>query len=305
MRILLTGISGFVASHLAERLLADGHTVVGLDRGRNQSNLWAVLNHPGLHLAHADLCSADLLDYLEGAEAVIHCAARAGMGPSWSEFPSYMQANVLGTQRLLEAACEYGVKRLVYLSSSSVYGRVADGTEDAPLCPCNPYGASKAAGELLCRAYHERYGLPVTIVRPFSVYGPRQRPDMAHHLFISALLEGRPITVDGDGEQSRSNTYVLDLVDGIVRALHLPGPWQVFNLGGDHSVSINELVRLCEEATGLKAEVRHGPAKPGDQRRTEADYRRARILLDWQPATTLEEGLRAQVAWHRGLVKCA
>lgn len=302
-RVLVTGATGFIGTALCVRLLADGHSVVAVSRGVHRP-VDGLLYHPRYRHVVADIRTDDLWDLAVGCETLFHLAARAGMAASWDNFADYEATNVLGTQRVLALAMRRAISRVVYVSSSSVYGRVANRAEWAPLQPCNPYGATKAAGELLCRAYHESYGLPVTVIRPFSVYGPGQRPDMAHNIFIRALLAGEPITVDGDGEQTRSNTYVADLVDGMVRAWAHGGGWDVFNLGGDHVVSINELVALCEEATGRKATVVHGPAKLGDQRHTVADCDHAAVRLGWAPSMPLVEGLATQVAWQRRLQPC-
>ena len=219
MRCVVTGAAGFIGSHLCERLVADGHEVVGLDsfhpyyaRETKQRNLRELLAGPRFGFVEADLRTAQLGPLIEGAEAVFHEAAMAGLARSWTDFDEYMTCNVLATQRLVEAAFQAGVKKLVHASTSSIYGRLALGDEESLPRPVSPYGATKLCAERLALAYQESFGLPVVVLRYFSVYGPRQRPDMAYHIFIERILRGRPITLFGDGGQSRSNTYVADAV---------------------------------------------------------------------------------------------
>jgi nucleoside-diphosphate-sugar epimerase len=243
---------------------------------------------------------------LEGADQVVHLAAMAGLVRSWQEFDGYMTCNVQGTQRLLEATRQAAPNaHLLYASTSSVYGRFATGDENAPLAPVSPYGITKLAAEHLVRAYAQQYGLRTSVLRLFSVYGPRQRPDMGYNIFIRRILAGEPIVVDGDGTDSRSNTYVLDCVDGIARAAAQPdvSVGETFNIGGGQEVSVNEVLAMLEELTQRAPIVSHGPARPGDQRRTVADIGKARALLGYNPQTLVIDGLRAQLAWQRAAIE--
>lgn len=305
---LVTGAAGFVGSHLSERLLADGHNVVGLDafipyypRSLKEDNLRSLRRADAFAFHELDLRTDDLAPALHGVDAIFHLAAQAGLLRSWDEFPSYMTCNVLATQRLLKAAVRAGVGHFLNISTSSVYGRFATGDEEAPLEPVSPYGITKLAAEHLCQAYARKDGLPVTILRLFSVYGPRQRPDMGYNIFIRKLLQHELITIDGDGTDSRSNTFVADCVNGLVAAFEQPAQsrGQIFNIGGGQEVNVLEVLEILQELTGETAQVTHGPGRPGDQRRTVADIDKARRLLGYDPRTTIVNGLRAQVAWQR------
>jgi UDP-glucuronate 4-epimerase len=308
---LVTGAAGFVGSHLCERLLAEGHTVIGIDafipyypRPIKEQNLAALRqsNAAGRFTFYeADLRTADLPALLTGVEAVFHLAAMAGLRRSWSEFDQYMTCNLQATQRLLEAAVQHRVQHFLNISTSSVYGRFATGDETASLAPISPYGVTKLAAEQICRAYSANFGLPVTILRLFSVYGPRQRPDMGYHIFIRALLRNEPITVDGDGTDSRSNTYIADCVQGIYLAFaqRQQSAGETFNIGGGEEVNVNQVLEMLAELSGQQPQITHGPARPGDQRRTVADIGKARLLLGYNPTTAVVDGLRAQLDWQR------
>lgn len=309
-RILVTGAAGFIGSHVCEALLADGHLVLGLDafipyypRALKERNLTPLYAQPGFTFLEADLRTGHLEPLLEGVDAIVHLAAMAGLMRSWQEFEGYMTCNVLGTQRLLAAAANTGSPHFVHASTSSVYGRFATGDESAALEPISPYGITKLAAEKLVLAYGQQFGLRATVLRLFSVYGPRQRPDMGYNIFIGRLLAGETITVDGDGTDSRSNTYVLDCVDGIRRTLAQADVsiGQVFNIGGGEEVNVNQVLAMLEELTGERAQIVHGPPRPGDQRRTVADIAKARALLGYNPQTAVYEGLRAQVEWQRSV----
>jgi nucleoside-diphosphate-sugar epimerase len=316
VRCLVTGAAGFIGSHVCEALLDAGHEVLGLDgfvplypRAVKERNLAAVAAHPRAGGAFAfrelDLRTAppDELDgALHGRAWVFHLAAMGGLLPSWTDFDGYLSCNVLATQRLLEAARRAGSAGcLVHASTSSVYGADVAGDEDTPCAPVSPYGVTKLAAEHLVRAYDAQFGLPATVLRFFSVYGPRQRPDMGYYTFVEGLLTGRPITVFGDGEQRRGNTYVADAARAVLLAAERFRRGAVYNVGGGEEVSANEALALLEDLTGRRAEVVRGPVRPGEQRRTLADTRRAREGLGFAPATPLREGLAAQVAWQRDL----
>lgn len=305
---LVTGTAGFIGSHLSERLIADGHSVIGVDafipyypREIKERNLANLRNAERFTFHELDLRTADLAPLLHGADAVIHLAAMAGLLRSWQEFESYMTCNMFATQRLLAAAAQSGVRHFVQASTSSVYGRFATGDEQAPLAPISPYGITKLAAENLCRAYAQQFALPVTILRLFSVYGPRQRPDMGYNIFIRRILNGDLITVDGDGTDSRSNTFVADCVQGIALALAQPekSVGETFNIGGGEEVTVNQVLSMLEELSGHEANVVHGPPRPGDQRRTVADTGKASALLGYAPRTRVIDGLAAQLAWQR------
>jgi len=309
-KFLVTGAAGFVGSHLSERLIADGHEVVGLDafipyypRDLKEKNLANLSASPAFSLYELDLREDDLTPALEGVEVVYHLAAQAGLMRSWDEFDSYMTCNVLATQRLLEAAVAANVKHFIHISTSSVYGRFATGDETSPLAPISPYGITKLAAENLALAYATKDDLPVTICRLFSVYGPRQRPDMGYNIFIRKILDGETIVIDGDGTDSRSNTFVLDCVDGLVRVSEQrdKSMGEIFNIGGGEEVNVLQVLDILSGLIGQEVITTHGPKRPGDQKRTVADTGKARALLGYAPETTITEGLAAQLAWQRGV----
>ncbi len=307
---LVTGAAGFVGSHLCEQLLAQGHRVTGVDafipyypRPIKQANLATFREAPGFRFYEHDLRQGLPLTAWQGVEVVFHLAAMAGLTLSWQEFDLYMSCNIQATQRLLEDLLARGrpIEQLIYVSTSSVYGRYATGDENQPLNPVSPYGITKLAAENLCRAYADNFGLPLTVLRYFSIYGPRQRPDMAYHIFIQALLEDEPITVYGDGKQSRSNTFVADCVRGTLLAFEKreQALGQVFNIGGGEVVSLNQVLDLLQDMTGRSARIVSAPAKPGDQRHTAADINKAQRILGYTPQTSIADGLKAQLAWQR------
>jgi UDP-glucuronate 4-epimerase len=306
MRCLVTGAAGFIGSHLSERLLDDGHEVVGLDmfheyypRARKERHLAGLRSRPGFRLLELDLRTDDLRPALKDVEGVFHVAAMAGLLRSWDWFEEYMTCNVLATQRLLDAARSASPRIFVHASTSSVYGRVASCDEDTLPRPNSPYGATKLCAEKLAMAYHETFDLPVVALRYYSVYGPRQRPDMGYAIFIDRVLRGEPITVYGDGEQTRGNTFVADCVEATVRAATRGRPGEVYNVGGGESRSANWVVATVQRLAGREVVVTHGPPRPGEQSDTLADTSKARRELEWAPTTSLEAGLRAQLEWQR------
>jgi UDP-glucuronate 4-epimerase len=308
MRVLVTGSAGFVGSHLAEALVAGGHDVVGLDafveyypRALKEANIVGLRAEPRFRLVEADLRRDDLGPVLDGVDAVVHAAAMAGLPRSWTEFQTYMDCNLLGTQRLLDAARSAGIGRFVHISTSSVYGRDAVGDETTPTRPISPYGVTKLAAENLVLAFVETFGFPATILRYFSIFGPRQRPDMAYHIFIEALLDGRPILVFGDGEQSRTNTFVGDAVTATIAAIDGGAIGEIYNIGGGEPITLNEAIRAIGDAVGVTPEIQHGPARVGDQRHTQADTTKARLAFGFRPAVGPVAGLRAQADWQRAL----
>ena len=308
MRYLVTGAAGFIGSHLCERLLALGHEVTGLDafvpyypRPLKERNLTDALRHPKYRFLPLDLRTDDLKEAFEGAEVIYHLAAMPGLVASWTDFDGYLGCNVTATQRLLEAVKgSQSLKRLVYGSTSSVYGKFASGDETLPTKPVSPYGVTKLAGEHLARAHLEIYGTPVVVLRFFSVYGPRQRPDMAYNIFMKALLHRSPITVFGDGQQVRGNTFVSDCVEAVIAA----GGAQVgetFNVGGGEMVSVIDILGKLEKLAGRAFQVQKESARAGDQRHTFADTTKLRRHLGWEPKVTLDDGLARQWDWQKGL----
>jgi nucleoside-diphosphate-sugar epimerase len=302
MRCVVTGAAGFIGSHLAEYLLRQGHEVAGIDAfipyydpQIKRRNLAGIERQPKSRFVQLDLRTDAIDPVLDGAEVIFHIAAMPGLTASWTDFDLYQGCNVTATQRLLEAVRRSAprLRRLVYASTSSVYGRYASGDESLPTKPVSPYGVTKLAGEHLCRAYADAFGLPVVALRYFSVYGPRQRPDMGYHKFMRALLDGRPVTVYGDGQQVRGNTYVDDCVAATVAAAGAH-PGELYNVGGGETATVWEILHRIEAIAGRRFEVRREPARPGDQRYTFADTTKLRTHFGWEPRTTLDEGLARQ-----------
>jgi nucleoside-diphosphate-sugar epimerase len=305
---MVTGAAGFIGSHLCEALLARGHRVTGIDAfipyydpAIKRANLEAALAHEAFTFHEADLRTDDLRPLVDGADVIFHEAAMPGLMKSWSDFGQYTSCNVIGTHRLLEAARDEEVGHFIHVSTSSVYGKEATGSEEAPLKPFSPYGVTKLAAEHLCRAYEVNFGVPLTILRYFSVYGPRQRPDMAYHILIRSLLRDEPFVLYGDGEQTRSNTYVSDCVNAtlLVFEKSAPSMGKVFNIGGGEVVSLNQVMALLEELTGRRLRLEHRDPRPGDQKHTAANTDLARTLLGYEPVTRVADGLKAQLEWQR------
>jgi nucleoside-diphosphate-sugar epimerase len=307
MKCLVTGSAGFIGSHLCERLVRDGHSVVGIDafipyypRAVKEANLIGLRGQRAYTHHTLDLRCDPLAPALDGVEVVFHLAAMAGLTRSWTDFDLYQSCNLTATQRLLEAIRQTpSVKRLIYASTSSVYGRFSTGDETMPTRPISPYGVTKLAAENLCRSY-EQFGVQSVVLRYFSVYGPRQRPDMGYHRFISALLDNQPIAVYGDGQQMRGNTYIDDCIEATVAALNAP-LGETYNLGGGETASVWDILQKLESIIGRRAILRREPARPGDQRSTVADTSRLERHLGWRAKTSLDEGLARQVAWQQHL----
>jgi nucleoside-diphosphate-sugar epimerase len=307
MNALVTGAAGFIGSHLTAELLARGARVTGIDcftdyypRPMKEANLAVNGGHPSFTFVETSIQDADLGSLLEGVTHVFHMAAQAGVRKSWGrDFQIYTVNNIDATQILLEACVGRPIEKLVYASSSSVYGDAAaiPMTEQALPQPVSPYGVTKLAAEQLCRLYTVNHGVPTASMRYFTVYGPRQRPDMAFHRFIRAALTGEPITLYGDGEQTRDFTFVADAVAATIAAGGQGRPGAVYNIGGGSRVSMNEVIDLIGDATGRALTVRRDPAQKGDMRDTFADTSEARRELGWAPATALADGIRAEVRW--------
>lgn len=301
---LVTGAAGFIGSHLSERLLAMGVRVLGLDsftayydRRRKEANVAGPCAHPAFTLMEGDLMGADLAELLAGVDAVFHLAAQPGVRSSWGEgFQHYVDNNILATQRLLEALAGTGVP-VVYSSSSSVYGDapVMPTPEDGPTTPVSPYGATKLTAENLCRMYSRDGRVHTVSLRYFTVYGPRQRPDMAFTRFIEAIGRGEPITLYGDGLQSRDFTFVADAVEANIRALGAGPSGAVYNIGGGENATVNDILALLGELIGAPVRAQRHPAAAGDARHTAADVSRARAEIGFDPRTGLRDGLARQV----------
>jgi nucleoside-diphosphate-sugar epimerase len=302
---VVTGVAGFIGSHLAGRLLADGHDVVGIDcftdyydPATKRANVATLIPHPRFRLAELDLAEDDVRDQVAGASCVYHLAAQPGVRGSWGPgFAPYVRNNIVATQRLLETIRGTDT-RLVFASSSSVYGEAEAGLtgEDRALRPVSPYGVTKLCSEQLVMAYRRAVGVDARCVRYFTVYGPRQRPDMAFSRFIEAASRGEAVDVYGDGEQTRDFTFVADAVDATIKAGQVSDAGDaIFNVGGGSNASVRRILSILEGLLGRQVEVRTLPPQPGDVRHTGADLSRAREVLGWRPAVSLEDGLRAQV----------
>ena len=307
MRALVTGAAGFIGSTLSERLIADGATVIGLDcftdyypRERKEHNLSRLRHTPGFTLVEAAIADADLPRLLEGVTHVFHLAAQAGVRKSWGrDFCVYTVNNVEATQILLEACVGRPLERLVYASSSSVYGdRVAlPMTEAALPQPVSPYGVTKLSAEQLCYLYQVNYAVPAVSVRYFTVYGPRQRPDMGFHKFLRAVMRDEPVPQFGDGRQTRDFTFVADAVTATIAAGTRGAPGGVYNIGGGSRVELLDIFELIHTITGRPLRIDRIDAQRGDMRDTYADTTRARADLGFAPTVSLEQGLRAQFEW--------
>ena len=309
-KCLVTGAAGFVGSHLCEALLAKGHEVVGVDafipyypRPIKETNLTVARQHARFRFVELDLRTGRLEPVVDDCDVIFHEAAMAGLMKSWSDFDLYASCNMIATKRLLEAARDRKTPQVIHISTSSVYGREATGDETAPITPFSPYGITKVGAENLCRAFEANFNVPVTILRYFSVYGPRQRPDMAYNILIRALMQGEPFTMFGDGEQTRSNTFVADCVNATILAFEKreAALGRVFNVGGGDIISLNGAIRLLEDITGRKAVIDRKPARPGDQKHTAANINSISQLLGYKPTTRVADGLRAQAEWQKSL----
>jgi UDP-glucuronate 4-epimerase len=314
MAVLVTGGAGFIGSHLSERLVALGYEVVCVDDFNDyydpqlkRQNLRQVSNSPRFHLEALDIVDTHSLATVFSRypiESVIHIAARAGVRPSLLDPLLYERVNVQGTMGLLELSRQHRVGRFLFASSSSVYGAASEVPfrEDDPAArPISPYAATKRSGELICYTYHHLYALPITCLRLFTVYGPRQRPDLAINSFMRSVLDGRKITLYGDGTSARDYTYVGDVVEAFVAAQtrDVPLEYEILNIGNSSPITLVRLIDLIEQATGRQAQVRYAPMQPGDVPRTYASIENAERLLGWRPRTPIEEGLRRFAEWLR------
>lgn len=310
--ILITGAAGFIGSHLSEALLARGDSVTALDNFNDyyppeikRTNIAACRAHPQFELHQVDICDAETTAHLiESAhpDVIVHLAARAGVRPSLDDPNLYHRVNIIGTQNVLDAATRAKPSHIVMASSSSVYGRLTSVPfrEDMDVSfPISPYAATKRMNELMARVYHETYGLNVTLLRIFTAYGPRQRPDMAIQKFARLIDSGQPVPMYGDGTTLRDYTYVGDLVSGMLQAIDRPFGYEIFNLGENRTISLRNLIESLGNALGKQPLILGMPTQPGDVHITYADIDKARQLLDYDPQVSLESGLEKFVAWRR------
>ena len=308
MKALVTGCAGFIGSHLCERLLAEKIEVIGIDaltdyyaREIKMNNMLAFNREKGFKFVEADLMTADLAKITQDADYIFHLAAQPGVRGSWGQnFQVYATNNILATQKLLESAKNSTrLKKFVYSSSSSIYGQIKVETvdEDSRTAPHSPYGATKLAGENLCFLYNANFGMPVVSLRLFTVYGPRQRPDMAFCKLIYAGISGESFPLYGDGEQERDFTFVKDVVQGMILAAHNDTSEGVFNIGGGHVVSMKEVIGTVEDILKSKIKIHSKPAERGDVRRTSADISKAKRELGFVPGTGLASGLESQAGY--------
>jgi UDP-glucose 4-epimerase len=306
-KVLVTGAAGFIGSHLCEALLARGDDVLGIDcftdyypRAIKERNVQDVRGRRGFRFVDADLNSADLGALLSDRSIVYHLAAQAGVRASWgTQFDSYVRCNLEATQKLLESLKGRDGIKLVFASSSSVYGKTdrLPTPEDIILAPNSPYGATKVTCEHLCGLYAENWGVDVVSLRYFTVFGPRQRPDMGFNKFIRAIIEERPLDVYGDGSQSRDCTYVSDIVEATIQAGDTRTKSRVFNVGGGTRMPLRDILGLLQEILNKKAKVRHTARERGDVDHSHADIRRAQEEFGYTPRVTVEDGLRREAEW--------
>ena len=310
MRVLITGAAGFIGSHLCERLLAENFEVVGVDNFDDfydpqikRENICECLKNKSFKLVQADIRNETAIDKaVGGIDIIVHLAAKAGVRPSIAQPLVYADVNVNGTVVLLEAARKHKIKKLIFASSSSVYGnnkKVPFSEDDNVDFPISPYAAMKKAGELICHTFCHLYGMSITCLRFFTVYGPRQRPDLAIHKFAALIEQGKPITVYSDGSMMRDFTYIDDIIAGVVAAMGKCAGYNIYNLGESRPISVNDLIAELENALGKKAIKQYLPPQPGDVERTYADVARAVRELGYNPTTTIQAGLAKFVKWMR------
>jgi UDP-glucuronate 4-epimerase len=306
---LVTGAAGFIGARTTELLIKDGHTVLGVDNMNNaydprmkEYRLQKLQSMPGFTFYKLDISDKSIIDQLKGSkfDGVINLAARAGVRYSVSDPWIFVESNVLGTLNMLELCRQTSARKFIVASTSSIYG------EDPPYPtpetassskPLQPYAASKKGAEAMAHAYHHLHNIDVTIMRFFTVYGPAGRPDLSIFRFVQWISEGRPVRVNGDGEQSRGFTYIDDITSGIIAALK-PLGFEIINLGGHEVITINNLIKLIEEVVGRKAIIQYGPADPADMRSNWADVTKAGELLGWEPQFNLRQGIKRLVEWY-------
>ncbi len=310
-KILVTGAAGFIGSTLCESLVHTGLQVTGLDNFHDfydpttkERNLKSLINKTNFKLIRGDICNpTDLIEaFRDRPDTVIHLAAMAGVRPSMQQPVAYQHNNVGGTLSILETCRQYSVQHVIFGSSSSVYGnsrRIPFCEDDPAICPLSVYAATKRSGELLCHTYHHAYGMNITMLRFFTVYGPRQRPDLAIHKFARLIIAGKSIPFFGDGSMQRDYTFIHDIVDGVRRAMHNPSGLRLFNLGSDNPIRLDELVDTIGRVLGKKVLLEKLPPPIGDVQRTWADLTKSRQELGYCPSTGLETGLEIFTSWLR------
>ncbi len=315
MRILVTGAAGFIGSHLCERLLAQGHQIIGLDNfdpfyddQMKRANLKSFLHDKNFEFFQTDIRAADDLREMwnnkcKDIDAVAHIAAKAGVRPSIEDPVGYEQANILGTLNLLNLAVKNAsVPKFIFASSSSVYGnnpKLPFSEADHADNPISPYAATKRAAELMAHAYHKIYGLPVTALRYFTVFGPRQRPDLAIHKFTANILRHEPIEVFGAGDSARDYTYISDVIDGTVAAIERCEGFEIINLGSETPIPLDEMIKTIEQVTKRNANIKRLPQQPGDVQQTYADIKKAKRLLGYEPKVKFKRGIEIFVEWWK------
>ncbi|MCD4823293.1 MAG: SDR family NAD(P)-dependent oxidoreductase [Phycisphaerae bacterium] len=315
MRIIITGAAGFIGSHLCQRLLARGDEIIAIDNFDpfydhriKQQNLEDFIHHKQVRFFQKDICDTDAMEHLwldecQELDAVVHLAAKAGVRPSIEDPVGYERANIMGTMNLLDLAVTAEVRpRFIFASSSSVYGnnpKVPFSETDNVDHPISPYAATKKAGELICHSYHHLYDLPVTALRFFTVYGPRQRPDLAIRKFTELIMRDEPIPVFGDGTTSRDYTYIDDIIDGVTAAIDRCEGYEIINLGGKHPISLTDMIATLEKAIGKTAIIDRQPMQAGDVERTFANVEKASRLLGYEPKMPFEQGIKQFVDWWK------
>jgi len=312
MNILITGGAGFIGSHLSEKIIDLGHKVVCVDNFNDyydpaikENNISGIIDNENYRLYRADILDKKAIGEIfsiSGIDLVIHLAARAGVRPSLSNAALYEKVNVEGTINLLENCREHGIRRFIFASSSSVYGgnkKIPFSETDRVDFPVSPYAATKKSGELICYTYHHLYDISIFAFRFFTVYGPRQRPEMAIHKFSRKILEDKPVEVYGDGTSSRDYTYIDDIINGITNSLGCINGYEVINLGNSKPVGLLKLIGLIEETEGKKALINFEDPQPGDVFTTYADIQKARKLIDYSPETPIEKGIGHFIEWYK------
>lgn len=312
MNILVTGGAGFIGSHLCEKLIDLGQRVICIDNfddfynpETKESNIKNLINHPNYKLYRDDICEATKIDQIfstNNIDIVIHLAARAGVRPSINLPKLYEKVNVSGTINILDACKKYRIKKLIFASSSSVYGantKVPFSENDKVDTPISPYGATKKAGELICYTYHHLYDISIICFRFFTVYGPRQRPEMAIHKFTRNIIEGKLIEIFGNGTSSRDYTYIDDIISAIIKSIDKISGYEIINLGNSRPVKLLELIKVIEKITRKKSILKYAAPQPGDVFTTYADIRKAKKMIKYNPKISLEEGIDKFVNWYK------
>ncbi len=310
--ILVTGAAGFIGSHLCEALLSRGDVVIGVDNFDpfyseeiKRRNIKNILQNPNFHFYPISILDIGELEKVFNSHQithVVHLAAKAGVRPSIQQPLIYQKYNVEGTSIILETARKFEIKKIIFASSSSVYGnnkKVPFSEKDPVDNPISPYAATKKAGELICYTYHHLFGMDIFALRFFTVYGPRQRPEMAIHKFTRLIDQGKPIQVYGYGKPERDYTYIDDIIQGVIKAIDRVSGYEIFNLGESQTISLNNLISFIEEALGKRAIREDLPIQPGDVNRTFADISKARKMLDYNPTTSVAEGIKKFVDWFQ------